>query len=150
MKKRLIEKHLQALAEGNWERFAETLADEVIYIEHPTLQRNEGMKEMISVIQRWKQAFPDLKASIKEMIALDRKVVVQLEWEGTHQGTLSSPALEVPATQRQGVLAAVEIFTIKKGKIVEAEHYFDLMTMLLQLGVVPHFEITAQAQPAVH
>ena len=150
MKAKVVKRHLSAVAEDRWEDYADTLADNVIYTEHPTLQRTEGKPAMIAVVQLWKRAFPDLKATIQEILSSEDKVVVQLQWEGTQSGPFKSPAAEIPPTGKHGMIAAVEVFTVKKGKIVEIEHYFDLTTVLLQLGVVPHFEIGAAAQPAVH
>ncbi len=44
---------------------------------------------------------------------------------------------DLPATGKKRVTAAVEIVRTLDGKISEMKHYFDLMTLMTQLGVVP-------------
>ena len=90
---------------------------------------------MLKAIQLWTLAFPDLKGTVKNAIVQDDMVMVEILWEGTHLGLLKGSFGEIPPTGKKGVVNAVELFQFKGGKIVELRHYFDLMTILNQIGV---------------
>jgi predicted ester cyclase len=74
------------------------------------------------------------------------KVVAELEWEGTHSGPLDGPFGTIQATNKRGRVKAVIVATIKNGKIASTHHYFDLLTVLNQIGIAPM--AGAAAQPA--
>ncbi len=72
-------------------------------------------------------------------------VVAELEWDGTHNGTLEGPMGPIPASGRHGKVAAVQVVRFDNGKIREVRHYFDLLTILAQIGASPR--PTAAAAP---
>jgi predicted ester cyclase len=61
--------------------------------------------------------------------------MAEVLWEGTHTGLLKGPFGEIPATGKRGSVNAVQIFHFEGDKIRELRHYFDLMTVLNQIGV---------------
>jgi len=72
-------------------------------------------------------------------------VMAEVEWEGTHTGPFDGPFGTIAATNKRGRVQAVLLFTLKDGKIVENRHYFDLLTVMSQLGIAPMAGTTAQA-----
>jgi hypothetical protein len=56
---------------------------------------------------------------------------------GTHLGTLRSPAGDIPATGRVLDLPFCDHYEIQSGVIVSTHLYFDRLTLLEQLGVAP-------------
>jgi hypothetical protein len=62
---------------------------------------------------------------------------VRITWEGTHTGPLATPdGGEIPATGRKVTIHACEVYRIEGGKVAEACHFFDMLGMLEQLGVM--------------
>jgi steroid delta-isomerase-like uncharacterized protein len=140
----LIKKHLADFSASKWTDYKAPLAADVTYEEMATRQRVRGADEYLKAVQRWKGAFPDLRATITSGVVSGDKVVVEVEWEGTHTGPFAGPFGEIAATNKRGRVPAVMVFTVKNGKIVESHHYFDLLTVLIQIGVAP----MAMTQPA--
>jgi steroid delta-isomerase-like uncharacterized protein len=85
--------------------------------------------------ETWGKAFPDGNVEVKNLIAQGDQVVAEVVGRGTHQGTLSGPTGDIPATGRRVELPLAEIYRLRDGKIVELRYYFDAFTFLSQLGI---------------
>lgn len=133
----LARQHLDAIGKGDWKAYRAGLTDDAVYEEEATQRRIEGADRYLDAIKAWKTAFPDMKAKVKEAFASGDAVVAELEWEGTHRGQLSGPMGTIPPTNRSGKLPAVLLARFDGDKIRETHHYFDLMTLLRQLGIGP-------------
>ncbi|MDP9150315.1 MAG: ester cyclase, partial [Myxococcota bacterium] len=57
---------------------------------------------------------------------------------GTHKGVLESPAGQLQATGRRARTRFAESMRVKNGKIATGRVYFDSMSLLTQLGLLPH------------
>lgn len=142
----IVKKHLADYAAGNWDDYRASLANDLVYEEFCTRQRTHGIDDYVNVVQRWKSAFPDLKATIRNSFVADDNVVIEVEWEGTNTGPLEGPFGTISPTRKRGSVQAVLVFKLKDGKIRESRHYFDLLTVLEQLGVTPM--LTAPQRPS--
>ena len=147
----LLKKHLANFSAAKWDDYKAALANDVTYEEAATQLRAKGPDEYVKLVQRWKRAFPDLKANVIRGFESGDKVVAELEWEGTHSGPLDGPFGTIQATNKRGRVKGVIIATIKNGKIASEHHYFDLLTVLNQIGVAPMAGAKAPAaeKPAV-
>src|SRR5262249_21840160 len=108
------------------------------------LRRVVGIERFVIAVQRWKTAFPDLKATVARAYTVGDRVIAEVEWDGTHTGTLEGGFGSVPPTHRHCQINGVVLFTLKASKIVECRNYFDLMSVLTQLGVAPTVGASAQ------
>ena len=142
----LAKNHLESLAKGDWSAYRKALTDNAIYEEEATHRRVEGAEEYVKLIKGWSNAFPDMKATIKDSIAARDAVVLEVEWEGTHKGPLAGPQGVIPPTGRHGKLPAMVVFRFEGEKIRETRQYFDLMTLLNNLGVLPQPQAPAPAK----
>jgi steroid delta-isomerase-like uncharacterized protein len=83
-------------------------------------------------------AFPDLTFRSTLTIAQGDYVVTNWIGEGTHTGPLATPTGgSIPATGIKGTIPGSDTIEIKNGKIVRAEVYFDVASLLGQLGLMP-------------
>lgn len=64
-------------------------------------------------------------------------MVVEFMGRGTHTGPLHTPTGDVPATGRRVDLPFCDVHRIEDGKITNGRSYFDLATMMRQLGLMP-------------
>ncbi len=144
----IIKKHLADFTASNWDAYKANLDKGAVYEEQATMQRAQGADEFVKSVQRWKRAFPDLKATLKEGFVSGDKVLAEVEWEGTHSGTFEGPLGSIPPTNKRGSVRAAMIYSLKNGKIVGLRHYFDLLTVLRQIGVAPMIGAPAQAAAA--
>jgi steroid delta-isomerase-like uncharacterized protein len=143
----IIKRHLAAMSSANWAEFRTTITADAVYEEVPSLERVVGVERFVAAAQRWKSAFPDLKTTITRAYTFGDRVIVELEWEGTHSGPLEVTYGVMAPTHRRVRLNAVVLFSVKQGKIVESRNYFDVLTVLGQLGVSPNLATGAASMP---
>jgi steroid delta-isomerase-like uncharacterized protein len=131
---RLVREHLDAFSAKDWNRYRNTVLPNVVYEERATGRKAEGVDELLRTLETWTVAFPDLKGTVKNLLVQDDMVMAEIHWEGTHNGLLKGPFGEIPATGKRGKVEAVELFRFEGDRIRELRHYFDMMTVLNQIG----------------
>lgn len=152
----LLQRHLAAFADSDWDAYKADLAPDAVMEEIPTGKRATGSDSFTEVAKFWKAAFPDAKGTITRYFDVEDGFVAEVEWDATHQGPLTTPFGTMPPTNQRVHVRAVLITTVRDDKIAEAHHYFDVMSLMLQLGAGerPMAPIigtpTAEAPPAVH
>jgi steroid delta-isomerase-like uncharacterized protein len=82
-------------------------------------------------------AFPDLRFDILRTMANGDTVVYVWNGVGTHDGPLALPTGTVPPTGRRAQVPGVLVATIKDGKILREETYWNQVELLAQLGLMP-------------
>ena len=128
---------IEAFNAGDWERARALTTQDSVYDEKGTQRRIQGVDQFIEVSRAWRAAFPDAHGTVTNALASGSAVVLEIIWEGTQTGPLPTPGGEIPASGRRVSLPAVQVLTFAGDKIAETRHYFDMMTMMQQLGVVP-------------
>jgi limonene-1,2-epoxide hydrolase len=61
--------------------------------------------------------------------------VHRVSWHGTHSGPLELPTGSVAGTNRSIDLRSCQVFEMSDGKARTIRHYFDMATLLQQLGI---------------
>lgn len=88
--------------------------------------------------QNFLTAFPGSKFEVVLTIAQGDYVVMNWTITGKHNGPLISPSgTTIPPTGKVSTLTGSTTSLIKNGKIVRAWTYFDMASMLTQLGLLP-------------
>ena len=83
-------------------------------------------------------AFPDLHFELRQKIAQGDYVVVNWVASGTHKGNLRTPTGDtIPPTGKRAVAPGSTTYQIRNGKAVRSWIYWDMVTMLAQLGLMP-------------
>jgi steroid delta-isomerase-like uncharacterized protein len=104
-----------------------------------THQGPEGIRQFFEF---WSGAFPDSKPELVNVVASEDGVTAEGIFRGTHEAPLQSPSGEIPATGRRVEVPHCFVFGIKGGKLAEGRLYFDVATLLQQLGVAALVEQT--------
>ncbi len=99
-----------------------------------TLPGAEGYKQFVMFFA---EAFPDSIVEITNLFASEDQVVLEYTGRGTNTGSLHLPMGDVPATGRHAELRICDVSHFRNGKIVSYRSYYDAMTLLQQLGLVP-------------
>lgn len=133
----LMNKHLALYSEGKWDEYANDLAPDATYEEIATRQLVKGREGYIELVKRWKKAFPDLTARVVNGVELGDQAIAEVEWLGTHTGPLEGPFGTIAPTNKRGTTRAVIVARSQNGKVVETRHYFDVLSLLAQLGIAP-------------
>lgn len=124
-----------AYNEKNWRATEEALASDAVYDEVATNRRLEGRNAILPVWKEWAAAFPDSRATFEGAIASDTIVALELRWRGTHDGPLNLPTGKVDPTGKPIDIRACQIVEVADGKTRSIRHYFDMATILRQLGI---------------
>ena len=80
----------------------------------------------------FRDAFPDIRVTVEDVIAEGDKVAGRCSARATHR----SAALGFAATGREVEFDGICIVRVSGGKIAEAWNNFDFLTMYRQLGVI--------------
>ena len=100
---------LEAYNDKNWDAARVSMAESCIYDEVATHRRVEGVKPVIDAWMGWATAVPDSKATIEKSYAFDGGAVLEFYHRPVE---------------------------MDGDKAVTIRHYFDLATMMSQLGLV--------------
>jgi len=125
-----------AYNEKDWNKTRDMLAADAVYDEKATNRRLEGAGQIIEAFQGWANAFPDSKATFIREFASDDTAVLELVWKGVHTGPLQTPTGTIPASNKPIEVPACEVFRVEGEKIKSSSHYFDMLTLLKQIGAV--------------
>jgi steroid delta-isomerase-like uncharacterized protein len=126
---------VRRLFDVGWNQGNLAVVDELVA--EDALSHHEGV-----VVGRdpWKQsivmyrgAFPDLRYTIDDLIAVDDKVVAR--W--TARGSDTVGFLGLPPTGRQAAVTGITIYRLVGGQLVEHWDEFDLAGLLQKLGIIP-------------
>lgn len=109
------------------------IADEAFseeYLDHtpsnPALSGRENVKRWIV---NWREAFPDTRNTVENLVAEDDEVAVRWITRATHKGEF----MGVSPTGRQVEIAGFAIFRVAGGKVVEGWDTYDVWSTLRQL-----------------
>jgi steroid delta-isomerase-like uncharacterized protein len=115
-----------------------TYADGAVVKEHATGREIVGGDAIADAHFAWRAAFPGIRGDIEKLVAAGDQVVYETTWKGTHSGPLTTPdGQTIPPTGKDVTLPACLVVTVRGDQILEQHHYFDMVTMLTQLGVMP-------------
>ena len=124
--------------DAHWlERAAAPIDEECEIVDIPsggTLRGPEGLKQFLL---GFSTAFPDSRVEITNLSTAEDGAVVEFVGRGTHTGPLHTPGGDIPPTGRPFVLSFCDVYKIKDGKIVRHSTYYDALSLLQQLGVIP-------------
>lgn len=99
-----------------------------------------GLENFKKIEAQYQQAFPDKKATIKEIYLLDDKVFVNWYCEGHHKGNLAG----YPATGNHFKITGFTIYGFSKdGKIQSVNQLWDRLALMEQIGQVNPITISS-------
>jgi steroid delta-isomerase-like uncharacterized protein len=102
------------------------------FVDHnPAPGQAPGVQGLKDFTQQFFQAFPDLKATIHEMVAEGDIVATRVTCQGTHKG----PFLGAAPTGRNVTFSALDMVRIKDGRATEVWHEGNDAVVLMELGV---------------
>lgn len=106
-------------------------------LEAPGDVRVQGGEAATQYALAWLNAFPDARLTVTNELVSGDWVAQEFTFEGTHEGTLSGPGGEIPATNRRLNGRGVQIFRVENDAVVDTRLYFDQVQIMTQLGLMP-------------
>src|SRR5207253_11007039 len=117
---------IEAFNAGDWERFKAPLSTDAVYEELATQRKVQGPDQIVEASKGWKEAFPDATGTITKVTEGADTVVLEITWQGTHQGDLVSAMGAIHPTQKRVNLEDVQLVSLKSEKVVETRHFLVL------------------------
>lgn len=115
-----------------------SMADEFLspdFVEHEELPPGipPGREAPKALFTMLRNAFPDFKATIDDIVAEGDRVVIRQTWSGTQKGEF----MGIPPTGKSVSFRVIDILRMAGGKCVEHWGVMDNMAMMQQLGAIP-------------
>jgi steroid delta-isomerase-like uncharacterized protein len=128
---------VSAFNNNDWGKYQELFTSDCLYDEVGTSRRLEGLDAIVQALKGWKEAMPDVKGTVTNAVSTGNTVTLEVTWQGTHTGPLQGPSGTVPATGKQQTTRASWVLDFEGGKVKASRHYFDMLSFMQQLGVLP-------------
>jgi steroid delta-isomerase-like uncharacterized protein len=130
--------NVRRLFEEVWNKGNVQVIDELIaptYTHHDTSTPDVGRgpeaeKKRVSL---YRNAFPDIRFTIEDLLAEGETVVARWSCRGTHKGEFNG----ISPTNKQFNITGVSIARFTNGKMFEGYVNSDALSLMQQLGVVP-------------
>ncbi|HEU5171833.1 MAG TPA: ester cyclase [Gemmatimonadales bacterium] len=124
-----------AYNDKNWDAVRSSVTADFVYDEVASHRKVEGVEQAITLWQGWAAAFPDSKAVFHNTLVSGDSVVLEVTWQGTHKGPLQTPSGPVAPTGRRIEIPACIVIELTGTKARLQRHYFDMATLMQQLGI---------------
>jgi steroid delta-isomerase-like uncharacterized protein len=119
--------------EGAHDRLAEFVAADAV--DHDPLPGTENMpilEGLATFLDMRRQAFPDFKYTIEDVLAEGDKVFGRLTMHGTHTGAF----LGIPASGVKAEMKVMTLVRLQDGKVAEHWGRPDMMSLMRQIGAI--------------
>ena len=126
---------LVAYGKKDWNAVKASITSDFTYDEVATQRKVKGTDQVLPLWKGWATAFPDSKATFHGAFVSGNTVVLELTWKGTHTGPLETPDGRIAATGKTIDIRACNVVEIAGEKCKAQRQYFDMATMMKQLGV---------------
>lgn len=132
----VVERWWKAVEAGDFDS-TDALTTPDCEITMPGMGRIDRDTMRTQVLPAYKSGFPDMHHETVDAVEAGDRVAVRLRVTMTHTGPFVTPQGEVPPTGRTVVLDSADVVTVVDGRISSWHTYFDQMSMLGQLGLLP-------------
>jgi steroid delta-isomerase-like uncharacterized protein len=112
--------------------------DEIVWTNVALEEVYRGKAAVGEFVTRLFTAIPDLEFTVQETVVRGDSVAVQWTIRGTHLGTF----MGIPATGRRLEVPGVSMLTLRDGKFLRDDFYFDSAGMMRQTGLLPSLAAT--------
>ncbi len=120
---------------GDLDHVRTLLDPEPILVDLALGQTFAGQEGFLGWLRTFSVALPDAQTRVTRVIEQGDWVATEHLGGGTHTGPLATPLGEIPPTGRAIALEIAEHYRLRDGKIAEMRAYWDIATLLRQIGV---------------
>jgi ketosteroid isomerase-like protein len=132
----LVKRYYEAFNRGDLDEAARAFSPDVETIE-PGAGTIRGVDQWKAYGAGFRRAMPDARLNFKSAVEQGNTLAVEGTFTGTHTGPLLTPTGEVAPTGRSIELPYIDVYTAEGGLLVTHRVYYDQITMLAQLGLIP-------------
>ena len=98
----------------------------------------EGLDENRADMENWTNTFSDMKVEVLNHVESGDTVVTEMKMSGVNTGDMEMPdGSKIPATGKSIEMNGCQVAKFQDGKIIKATQYYNMMSMMAQLGLMP-------------
>ena len=132
---KMMQTHYGAFNDRDFDRGSALAAEDLDLTQVPFGSVNHGPEGLRQFYEFWAGSFPNSRAELVNVVAAEDAVTAEGIFRGTHEASLASPVGEIPATGRKVEIWHCFVFAVKNGQLASGRLYFDVATLMQQLGV---------------
>jgi steroid delta-isomerase-like uncharacterized protein len=133
--RRLIE---DAFGKGHLDLFDEACTEQ--YVDHDPMLGDQGREDVKQTIAGYREAFPDLTFTVKDVVAADDKVVVRWQATGTFENEFMGQA---PTGEKGEPVEGIGIDRYEDGRIAESWGQWNTRQFMENIGALPSAEVSS-------
>jgi SnoaL-like polyketide cyclase len=118
-------------------KIAQYIAQDCEIIDVPTGRTLRGPEGYNQIALFFADGFPDSTVELTNVFATEEQMVIEFTGRGTNTGPLHMPTGDMPPTRQYSELRFCNVSRARDGKVISIHQYYDVMTMLQQLGLAP-------------
>lgn len=123
----LIQARYDAVNAHDLERFQSLYDKSVVWRDPGTARAVKGPRAVAKRLESWIAAVPNLKWQLEELFGEGDRICARFTFTGKHRGALADArGNELKPTGRAVRVPGVGVYTVRDGKIVDSEIYFDI------------------------
>jgi steroid delta-isomerase-like uncharacterized protein len=96
-----------------------------------------GREAIVEYWQGFFQAFPEISGGDEFKAESDDTAINEWTASGINEGPLETLEGTIPATGKRATLRGCDVITVRGGRITSQRIYYDQLSFLAQLGLVP-------------
>jgi steroid delta-isomerase-like uncharacterized protein len=134
--RKLLDTYVARYNEGDLDGVMELYADDAVQgMPDGTFKGRSAIRERLAMELA---ACPDVVHTVRSFIGEGEAFADEWTFTGTHTGPFVLPnGTEVPPTGKRLEVQGMEVVELRDGKIVVNTLYYDMMSVLAQMGLLP-------------
>jgi steroid delta-isomerase-like uncharacterized protein len=133
----LLRELVRAFNTRNFDRVYDLVSGDCEFVDVAAGSTARGPREIVIVLRTWAAAFRDMELEPLRVVTTEQGAAGEFVGRGTHSGPLASPGGEIPATGNAVEVRFSVVADASGGKLTGFRQYYDTLTMMAQLGLVP-------------
>ena len=134
----LVDKFFESMSSGDIDSAMSVMHDNCVNHDMGTGQVMEGLDENRADMENWTNTFSDMKVEVLNHVESGDTVVTEMKMSGVNTGDMEMPDVsKIPATGKSIEMNGCQVAKFQDGKIIKATQYYNMMSMMAQLGLMP-------------
>jgi steroid delta-isomerase-like uncharacterized protein len=118
---------------GNLDQVEEFCTPDFVDHEEGPPGTPDGIEGVKAFVGMFREGFPDIRASVDDVMAEGDKIAARVTFTGTHEGEF----MGVPPSGQRIQIDTIDIVRIEGGKAAEHWGVTDTMALMQQIGAIP-------------
>jgi steroid delta-isomerase-like uncharacterized protein len=128
---------ISAYNAGNSQQYKKHLSGNIVYDEVGTGRKIQGIDAVTAVWEQWRKTFSDVKGTVANAGNFGNTAILEITWQGTQSGPLDLGGTTHPSSGKRMTTRSTQVLVFDGDKVKECRHYFDMLSMLQQVGAIP-------------